>query len=265
MKTQNMMKSGLLAVAVAMLASVAARAQTPVAQTADLFLGLYEYNSGTGAVDGTQDYLLNLGLLSNYTITTTSSFTISGATSSLATDIATAFPSTSEVVWGLISAPSGSSVYVTNPNSTNWPSTLSFSTAYSDLGPVATTDSNEANNGAANTSGAIQSFSTVTGNNGTAWATEAVTGFNTFGDQNGVSGDHSISTDLNDTLSFDYLHHSAGLGAGSNSSTNLGTWSLNSSTGDLTFTGAAVPEPSTWASIVLGAAGLLTLGRRRRA
>jgi hypothetical protein len=40
---------------------------------------------------------------------------------------------------------------------------------------------------------------------------------------------------------------------------------LNTSTGDLTFTGSAVavPEPSTWASIILGAASILVFRRRR--
>jgi hypothetical protein len=48
------------------------------------------------------------------------------------------------------------------------------------------------------------------------------------------------------------------------SSTSEGTFTLGNN-GEITFATAAVPEPSTWASIILGAAGLLAFRRRRRA
>jgi hypothetical protein len=43
-----------------------------------------------------------------------------------------------------------------------------------------------------------------------------------------------------------------------------GTFTLESD-GDLVYTSASVPEPSTWASMIFGAASLLALRRRRRA
>jgi len=46
------------------------------------------------------------------------------------------------------------------------------------------------------------------------------------------------------------------------SSTDEGTFTLGNN-GVITFATAAVPEPSTWASIILGAAGLLAFRRRR--
>jgi hypothetical protein len=56
--------------------------------------------------------------------------------------------------------------------------------------------------------------------------------------------------------------YSAPVGSTSAYATQIGTFSLSNG-GVLTFTATAVPEPSTWASIVLGAAGLIAYRRRR--
>jgi PEP-CTERM motif-containing protein len=56
----------------------------------------------------------------------------------------------------------------------------------------------------------------------------------------------------------------APIASGSPLAPEVGAFSL-ASNGNLTFTAAAVPEPSTWASIIVGAAGLLAFRRRRMA
>ena len=49
---------------------------------------------------------------------------------------------------------------------------------------------------------------------------------------------------------------------GTSSPVDLGTFALSSG-GDVTFTSAAVPEPSTYAAVFLGAGVLILMGRRR--
>ena len=72
------------------------------------------------------------------------------------------------------------------------------------------------------------------------------------------SGQATINADNSAQIGF---YDVATVASGSHAAPEVGTFSL-ASDGDLTYT-AAVPEPSTWASIIVGAVGLLAFRRRR--
>jgi hypothetical protein len=90
-----------------------------------------------------------------------------------------------------------------------------------------------------------------------SWESIASGGLQQYG---GSGGDGAISDFVTNTLSFDEINQTA---SGSAPSTDLGFFSLDSA-GDLSFTTAAVPEPSTYAAIGAGAVILAALRRRRR-
>jgi hypothetical protein len=109
----------------------------------------------------------------------------------------------------------------------------------------------------------------------TATANSTESALLSSGNSLSYNGESGINTSQNDFFGItefasDFQNQTNGtstsalyeIAPGSTSSTDLGNFALSSS--GLTFTSAsAVPEPSTWATLVLGAAALFGLRRRR--
>jgi hypothetical protein len=100
---------------------------------------------------------------------------------------------------------------------------------------------------------------TVGSSNPNSWS-EFTPGSNFTG--SGLPVEQSFGADTATTSTLNLFENVPnGRNGGGGSATDVGAFTLNSS-GDLTFTPASVPEPSTWFSMVLGALSLVFVRRR---
>jgi len=259
MKT-NIVQFGLLALLAGAAAPLAHAQSYPINNGAptggpynygDLIVGFYD----TG---NSQEYSLDLGPLSNFNLL--ANFEIPNSSTDMAADLTTQFSTwygNSSVYFGLAAAP-GNDAYVTDPlGNAPWSGNGTEGAVYGGLNNFAENYYN--NSGSVNgqtSDGSLEG----TGANSASWFNEvnqSAGAFGDFKDQGAVYGDKYISSITTGTDNFDYLE------ASNNSEQTLGAWTVDSS-GDLFYT-AAVPEPSTIATVLLGAAALAGFHFRRRA
>ena len=271
------MKPKLLPVALAAAAGFAlapgtARATEPnvTVNSGDLILG-FQISDGSA-----NDLLVDIGPYSNYT-NATSAFTINfgvipadqtgaGATvgnlnADLTSNYGSGWASNSLLQWGVAGNPGNSGeVFLTED--------VNNTTPVKDLGfQPADGLYTQTNNAVAGLSAAASSTNSTlvaslptTGAN--SWSTFKPSS-NAFGTGLNIEqspGDAAVGSTLNLLeLVNDGSRKGDGLAA-----RDIGSFTLDGS-GDLTFTpSAAVPEPSTWLSIISGAASLIFIGRRKR-
>ena len=249
MTMKHILSGSILALALASAASNSAQASNvPQYNPGDLLLGFYSKDSSV-----TNDYIVDLGPVSNFNFT--QAFTLSGATTHLATDLSSTFGSNwyglTTLYYGLNAGDAANDfVYTSNPNATPFRDKVDEGTAESTSVNVGNNYSNQ-----------TQTHSEQDPN-GYVQATSANSSYKsaapTFGGWSGTAGDNGIDGLTNTSLQFDYLP------AGDTAlGTNEGTFSLDSA-GDLKFAPpAAIPEPSTFAAIGMGAVILLAARRRR--
>ena len=293
MKLTRIITPGLFAFATAaLLVPHSARAQSISYSAGDLVLGFEDYSSSS--VTGTADYLVDLGPASYFT--GLSGGTVVNLTTSdpahdgqsqvglgnLATDLATAFNTSNgapwytdgtlgnNVQWGIIGATpkttgefglSKATIFLTTPEETpgqgaeTIPTTGSVSQQQSWDGNVLnlTAPGNGFGNVPSTSNNAYGAFESNSLTD--SWSSEIVnnsdfgTGFNIEQPLDGSNfGPTNSQLDLYELV------------PNASSATELGTLTLDSS-GDLVYT-AAVPEPSTYATVALGAAFLVMFRRR---
>jgi hypothetical protein len=271
MKT-NIIKSTVLALASLAFVGTSAQAQTFVA--GDLIIGFRKTGNST-------NYVVNAGAVTNYATTaglpTGNNFTIdmNGGTagdggSTLLSGLTGNFTTIdSSILWSVGGHSTGfglgfggkfnnaNELWVTRTTGvTDTPGTQA-STAFNDLANQSTPRSTM-NNMTAN-------FPTITttpgsGFNGGSQTAANANSYNTrygSGAGQGFGTGYNIQGSVLDNLDLYQLTSGEG-GQG----TYLGTFSFDSGTGSITFT-SAIPEPSTYALIVLGLGGLVALRRNK--
>jgi hypothetical protein len=289
---KTIIPAAILAVAAGALLAPPAHAQTTLSYSAgDLVLG---FEDPAAPAD---DYLVDLGQASYFitlsqtpgaTNITTSDPAYGGSLGNLAADLSNTFGSTwhdnnaqgDNVQWGVIGAtPKLSSdgsipedtIFLTQPE--NFPGAGSNDPTEGSLSTQKTWDS-QVNSDFAGPGNGFVGATTSTNSNyavvepssdSDSWTNEHAS-YNAFATGLDIEQSQNAAlTDIGPTNSqldlYELLPTSEG---GTGSGTELGSFTLDSS-GDLEFTSAAaVPEPSTYAAIGLGAAILLMLRRNRR-
>jgi len=252
----NIIKLGLIALTVGALAPNVAKAQanpTGTYTAGDLIIGFYNNN---------YEFTLDLGAISNFNFATT--FSIPDSATLINEDMTYKFgtstwqSASNNIYFGLAASGNTSSAYVTDPvGNAAWSAAGTEGAVNGDLNSFGNQyslasggDNNQVSQGWLQAAGSNPGWKYYAGTGGQG-------GFSgNFGGP-GYAGDTRINSLTSTTTNFDQLSSTSG-------EKTLGTWSVDS-TGDLTFTAAAVPEPSTWASIVMGAAALIGIRRFRRA
>jgi len=290
MKTIHILSAGLLAIAGIALLAPEAKAQLTYKQ-GDLFLGFEEpgnSNAGDYLIDiGPASYILSLAASPGSTNITTGAYGGLGL-GNFAADLATEFSGTgwatnyslgdssagNAVQWGIIGATSGSQFGLaantlfetqgeTTPGTQSTPITPNSSSLQSQVtGAIAQLGGQYAQASGTGSS----SLGAFSGHNDTnSWSsfTPSSAAFNqSFSIEQPSSGANTGATDS--TLDFYEVVPNTTKNSHNGSTTDLGTFTLDSS-GDLIFTSAAaVPEPSTYAMVGLGAMSLLGFRRFRR-
>lgn len=247
MKIRQYIITGLLAVTSVALIAPAANAAWSVSTTGpELFLAFSGPSSGTGSTRTGNTYLVDLGPVSQ--LTTNQTFILP----TWLTDLGTAGISLSTGVWSAFGAdptglndlwftrPQGSSAPVNG--STDTPSNSMLTMLFSTGSPVAASGGN--------------SFIQANGDSN-SWAA-----FN-FGADSPTQAWNAYQTSENlingGVLD---LYHVLGSPVTGNA-TKVGTLSFNTSTGNATYTVASVPEPGTYALLLVGIGSLYLLRRRR--
>jgi len=240
----NILKSSILALTGLVLASQAANAANfntgALYNDGDLLLG-FRMTSGASS-----EYVVDLGNVYAYDFTT--SFTFANTGSAVATDLSgiSGFnTSSANFKWAVLGTD--------NSIADNWATDTSSTTPLKSImnqagrsGAIGNVGFNALDSTTSNAMGTVQA-----NNNDYSWtnvAPQAGTHYAGYLAEGGASS----------TLDFYYLAN------GSNANgAKLGTISYDTVTGDLNFTAQAVPEPSTYAMLGLGAAGLVGVLRRR--
>lgn len=252
MKLTPTIKRGLLAVALAVTATAHAT-NVPQYNTGDLLLGFYE----TGFA---KDYVVDLG---NVSTDIASSFTLLNTNTHLAADLAAVFGpnwyTNGLLYWGMAASNTVSKeIWASNPNATPWTGDSAQGVGAQDVATMGGAYGNAPqNNGELYSKGLVQ-----TASDSGSWVSLASPNagnnnlsLDTFG---GSSGDLGINDLVTNSIRFEDVK-----AVNNKPGADTGSFAINS-TGDLSFTSTAVPEPSTFAAIAGGAA-LLTLARRHRA
>jgi hypothetical protein len=246
------------------LAPALVRAEPDVsAASGDLILGFQ--------LSGSNDLEVDIGSLNTYldaTSVTPVTFgvvpadqlnagaTVTSLSADLATNFGTGWASNGLLYWGLAGAQGNTgflSVDSLNPIPGR-PSTSGANLTEADINSLvsnlssdpSTTNSTEAASVLTTAAGSWDSFTPLNGAFDTSLNIEQLPGTDTATDS---------------TLTLWELAPNGRNGGGNG--TDIGTFTLNGS-GDLTFTPAAVPEPSTWASLFGGGLLLMFLGSRRK-
>jgi hypothetical protein len=272
MKIKNLIMTTVLALAGAALIETSASAQV-ITSTGDLVLGFQiTDNAGTGA---TTDLEVDLGAYSNFTTLEGSGSVLnlnvggvvdSGLGGLSATDLSSTYGagwnSRTDLTWSVfgtrgnpskesfLSSPSGATL---NDETSTPLGNLSgkMGTVVTNLNGQAQTANSATASTALQTSTVGSYTFQITGNN--AFTSDWNNGGSVGGTQQGVSSAGATSLEL-----FDLTNHSS-----STPGIEVGTFTLGSN-GSLTFTAtSAVPEPSTYALMGVGAFMLMLVMRRR--
>jgi len=245
MKLNSSMKFLIAMAAAAVLATSVKASQVPQYNQGDLLLGFYDT---TGTV--TNDYLLDLGPVANDNFS--SNFTL---VTGLGTDLTTVFGSnwftSGNIDYGFASSNTngGFQVFASDPagNSPWLRQSVQSSAAQAVFNVGSQYSLASQTHGETNPDGLLQADGATN-----SWDSAASSGLD--GNYFGAGGDGFISDVVSNGIYFDEINE------GSGNSTVLGSFAINSN-GDVNFT--AVPEPSTFAALGLGAA-VLAFARRRR-
>lgn len=254
MKLKHAITGGFLAAALFGMASVSAKAQslTPPYADGDWLLGFYSNLQGN-------EYVIDLGAHSAST-----SFTLLNSVSHIATDLSTAFGSgwygQAKLYYGVAetNGANGNAVTVllSNPNATPWSNTTNVAQAETGIQGIGSNVGGQFQTSGEASTGLISAI--PTGNSDWSYyANPSGGGSPGFGLFTNTGGDTVFSALTNSSIGYDQIINSP-----TGKSTQVGTFSLDSA-GDVTYTAAAVPEPSTFAAIGMGAA-VLAFARRRR-
>jgi len=289
MKKRNILPAGLLAAAALATLAGRAQAQTVTANTGDLFLGFNEPGvTSDYVVDlGPASYFLTLAATPGTTDITTSDFSGAGL-GNIATDLSSVFGSSwyansssvgSNVQWGIAGTTTSklsSSQVFGLPNDTLFFTAAELTPGSGSTGPAAK-GTNAQNTIWTN----INNFElNYTGENDTANSSHATVQastqqdiWNVYNPQTNAFGANinieqptsgTYIGPTNSQLDLYELQPTDNGGGSAPNGTELGSFTLTSS-GQLDFTSAAaVPEPSTYATVGLGAAFLLLFRRRTR-
>jgi hypothetical protein len=219
------------------------------AQTTDVLLG---FNDANGPASAQNDYVLDLGVASAFTTTASLNFNISSTTfaSAFGSD-SMALTSNNHVAAGVVEG---------NPATGLW---FSTSTPLSGLTAA----------GASPALGYASSVLTTPVN----YASSTVNGWSYYIAQSPLAGGANVAgsfaNDLGNPMQFlnngvvqETLYGNQIIGSGRNATlagyTALGTLGINANNDTISFTGVAVPEPSTYG--LLACAGLLLVAIRRQ-
>lgn len=230
----------------------------------DLFLGF----RATGSTGATQDYLVNIGQYTQFT-TSTNTFTLN--LGSLGADLSLVYGndwySRSDLFWSISGTPYDGALVETP--------TLYVTRQRSNVNTPATAWLGRSNSAQTTTASAFQALAGNYVTTGSATANSSVATFQNVGDPNSYASfiKPTLSTDFNvwNTIQGSFANGTAGSVLDlfavnpvfNQTSVRQGSFQLNNS-GELSFTGAAVPEPSTVTLIGLGAAVGLYMVRKRR-
>jgi len=259
---KTIMTGGVLAIALSILASASARAGTSASYTTgDWLLGFYDPSK-------TNQFVIDIGPHTGNT-----SFTLLNSVWNIGTDLSlsSAFGANwyeeldSSLFYGVVSTTGGpgatTAVFVTNPNGPDdpWETETNEGTPEQAVNNIGGTINSQVQATGQSSVGLIYNANTSLG-----WAYYA----NPNNSKAGLSGyytgqpggDGDFSDVVTNSLDFEELPAGA-----STQAEDIGSFSLDSA-GDLTYTtDAAVPEPATYATVLLGATLLLLAGPRRRA
>jgi hypothetical protein len=238
MKIKFLITAGVLA----MLASVSAKATTTY-NNGDFFLDVRD-------LSGSTSYLIDLG--QGFNFGTSFDIPISGLTTDLNAVVGTGWATDANAVFSIVGGTTAGAtselLYATAPGAT-WNTSRTGEAPFGNA--VVSIEGSYANNPTNSTSGNSQVW--IEGNtDNNSYVSYANAGFGYFASP--VEG--AITSSLN----FDYLP------AGStHAGTVEGSFALDGANNSLDFTSAAVPEPSTYAAVIMGAAALVAARFRRRA
>ena len=234
--------------AVACVAAATANAATTSYNDGDLLLGVRMNGS-------TVDYLVDLGNVSNFDFTKSFTFSTTGIGADLAANFGSDWYTNSNVKWSVIGTVSYDEntgemniLYTTNPSSTAFTPSGSQSDTTSLILSMGTYFNNKTST-TNNANGVVQ---TVAASEWT-YANSQSVGSHAAGISL-ATWDSNEATPSN-SLSFDLLHE------GQITGNALGSIALDNN-GTVTF--EAVPEPSTYAMVCIGALGMARILRRRK-
>ncbi len=249
------LKSALLAIAGLALIASSAKAQT-VYNDGDIFIG---FNNG-----GTNDYLIDVGQASQFVgVTGTVNLSIGNTGADLSAIFGAGWDSSSALKWGAAGATTfgdgaanPNTVWATSTSTTPWSNSFDQSTPVSALATIG-------GNFGGNSSTANSSVALEEATSGAAsWASfESVANGGTGANSTAGSFAYFVPGVVGTTTQNLYLSQ---LNEGDTSAgPALGFFSI-ASNGQISFTAAAAPEPSTYALMILGGAALLFVSRFAR-
>jgi len=247
------LKNILMTAVVALTTVASVNAATTSYNDGDLMLGIRK--AGTSV-----DYLVDLGQASSFDFSHTINFAVSGIAADLSATYGSDWHSQSAITYSVFGTLSNNNdtgeqfmVYTTNPNATSFNSQNhqgTISGYMSNVGGLY--------------DGQISTANDSVGIWQTTGGTLAV--YANYQPGGSLASGKSFATwtsneaAVNSALNFDVLSEGwTGSGTGT---AEPGTFSLDAS-GDLSYTVQAVPEPSTYAMVGLGALGMLVMLRRR--
>jgi len=230
-----------------------------VYNTGDLFLAF----RATGSTGATQDYVVDIGQYSQFT-TTTNTFALSlgDIGQDLEDKYGSGWFSRSDLFWSITGTPYDG-VTVTTP-------TLYVSRARTDVNTPATAWLGRSNSAQVSTASSFQALAGAFASVGTATGNSSVATFQNVGDSNSYASftKPTLTTDFNvwntiqgtssavqDLFQVNPVFNQAAV--------RQGSFQFDSD-GNLYFTGASVPEPSTVALVGVASAVALYMTRRRR-
>jgi hypothetical protein len=266
MKNIKILPAGLLAAAAFASLTPQVRAQSTVStKPGDLVLGFQ--------LSGDNDLEVDLGsastFLSDTSVTpltfgvipvgqTGAGSTVTSLNADLTANYGGSWASSTSLLWGAAGAISTSSsydVFFTRDSSLSGFPNPGNSGASEDASPINSLVTGLGGLESTNNSTVTASLSSSATD---AWSTfdPGTTAFSTAYDIENTNGTTAVA----DSLTLWELVPS-GRNPNGSTATDVGSFALNNS-GDLTFTPASVPEPSTWASIIVGALSLVFFRRR---
>lgn len=238
-------------VCIAALAVLTALASRPAQANTSYSNG--DFFLGVRSQDTANDYLIDLG--QGFNFKTSFSISIAGLTTDLNSIVGTGWATNPDVFFAVFGGTTAGStteeVYATNPNGKSDP--WQTATHEGAIGNSINTIAADYANNPSNVPSGLNPQALEQGDSDASSYASQVGNGDSLGYFN-----PTIETEPSNSLDFEYVP------AGSaGNATDLGTFTLNGSTNSLNFTTASVPEPSTVAAFLVGAAALIAVRRRR--